>query len=184
MSLTISILFSGLFVFKEIYICPSSVTSRKPKQTITSTRLIESTFQHLFHAESGRISFCTMHLIFYVCRLHCLLCNYSRCMDCHQKIKLALAADMLLAQQVVVVALMILLMFDCDCQQAEAEKAKAAAPPPGVNLSTNNRTNNKIHQHQVLPYQITIKLTTKSSSTSTRSTSGHCQCGCSPSPGG
>ena len=61
-------------------------------------------------------------------------------MDCHQKIKLALAADMLLAQQVIVVALMILLMFDCDCQQAEAEKAKAAAPPPGVNLSTNNQT--------------------------------------------
>jgi len=44
--------------------------------------------------------------------LHCLLCDYSRCMDCHQKIKLAAAADLLLAQQ------------------AEAEKAKAAAPPP------------------------------------------------------
>merc|ERR1712130_741120 len=45
-------------------------------------------------------------------QLHCLLCDYSRCMECHQKIKLAQAADILLAQQ------------------AEAEKAKAAAPPP------------------------------------------------------
>ena len=76
-------------------------------------------------------------------------------MDCHQKIKLALAADLLLAQQVVValfillsLLLLILLLlsrFYCrspdifvdsdfdDCQQAEAEKAKAAAPPPGVN---------------------------------------------------
>ena len=69
-------------------------------------------------------------------------------MDCHQKIKLALAADMLLAQQVGVVALlMILLMITVT-----------------VNRQRQKRQRLQRH-HQVLTYQLIIKLTIKSTTT-------------------
>ena len=143
MSLTISILFSGLFVFKEIYICPSAVTSRKPKHQ-KPIRLIESAFQHLFDAELGRISLCTIcpYILFLQTPLSFMQlqplhglpsedqagassrhasCSTGGCCRSDDMIDVIIFLDDIIDAH-------------CDCQQAEAEKAKAAAPAPGVNL--------------------------------------------------